>query len=417
MNPVHLDIEWEGKPADQLLTSAILKPDSCDGVDHFNHDDDHEDNEPLSKFITGTGTDLRYPCTRCTFVTEDKGCLESHTRDQHDDFNNLFKRSSRRTYDKQTRLELNTAKVKVKGKVQYQCKICNQYLTSAYGFVTHKTIHSGQKLFPCHICGRKFRLLGFLKNHLRHIHSMNNKHDLKDYQDSKSASDLKDSVRKGERRYLDYKAIEKVKVIHNGAVFYRCEICSKELTRVNYYISHMSIHTGEKKFICHLCGKRFRLAPMLKVHVKLTHERIKNYNCEVCGQKFGTSTNLAEHRHTHTGERPHTCPQCGKSYKQRSALFVHSRVHSDHFPFKCMHCARKFKIQSLLRYHMAQHTGEQPFTCELCGKGFPIKSHLNQHMKIHVEERPYTCSQCDKGFRHKKNLKVHLKNCHGIEML
>ncbi|NWR53812.1 ZN436 protein, partial [Bucorvus abyssinicus] len=49
--------------------------------------------------------------------------------------------------------------------------------------------------------------------------------------------------------------------------------------------------------------------------------------CNDCGQRFGQSTNLLQHRCTHTGEKPFSCTACGQSFSCSSHLKRHNKIH------------------------------------------------------------------------------------------
>lgn len=389
-----------------------------------NSDYESEDDAPLSKLKSindcdekGTDMDIlkfaKYSCDLCDFVTENKTLLSEHIEKEHYFTNTLVEGRNLRISDTYTKQDLEKSKVKINGKTLYHCHVCNKNLRSAHNFVSHQTIHSGQKNFTCEICGRKFRLLRFLKNHLKFLHSMKDEQDYHEFQNSYiNSTNINKDIAQIKGSYLNYKALYEAKIVVNDRTYYVCPICGKKLSRVNYYVTHMSIHTGEKKYVCHVCGKSFRLKSFLQVHIRLTHKGIKKFSCDICHQKFGTSANLTEHIRIHTGERPHVCAKCGKRFKQKSSLFIHNRSHTDHFPFQCVQCNARFRIQSQLNYHMIKHTGERPHPCDVCEKSFAVKSHLNRHKKIHTDDRPYSCDVCKKTFRHKRNLKTHEKNCH-----
>lgn len=186
-----------------------------------------------------------------------------------------------------------------------------------------------------------------------------------------------------------------------------CKFCNKKFRSRKSYWAHVRMHSGEKSYTCHICGKQFVQGGSLYYHLKHVHDGVKNHTCDICGRSFAMKTAMEDHRRIHTGERPYVCHTCGKTFKTKASLYIHSKTHTDEFPHKCTYCAKRFRWRQQMLGHLTVHTGEKNHTCDVCGKGFGVKNDLTRHKRVHSEEKPYTCQQCGISFGQKRYLKSH----------
>lgn len=219
-------------------------------------------------------------------------------------------------------------------------------------------------------------------------------------------------ARSNRKSFVATETVLRAKMEHDGRIYYHCAECGKNLNSPYTFYWHIRIHTGERMFTCHLCGKRFRVNQGLARHLRETHDGIKNVACDLCGRMFSTRRNVEDHRRIHTGERPYVCNVCGKTFKQKASLFVHNRTHTDVFPYKCGQCGQAFRTRPPLALHITKHTGEKPHACDVCGRRFRIKYELKRHRLIHSDEKPWCCTDCGLSFRQKRYLVNHRRLNH-----
>ncbi|XP_053315299.1 zinc finger and BTB domain-containing protein 24 [Spea bombifrons] len=190
------------------------------------------------------------------------------------------------------------------------------------------------------------------------------------------------------------RATGKRKKLSSGAP---CKDCGKVFKYNHFLANHRRTHTGERPFRCTECGKCFSQKHSLQVHERI-HTGERPYCCTVCNKALATKNSLMEHMSLHAGKKAFTCDQCGKYFSQKRQLKCHYRVHTGHTLPECNICQRKFMDTAQLKKHLRSHTGERPFTCEICGKSFTAKSSLLTHIRIHRGEKPYSCNICGKAF-------------------
>ncbi|XP_033853068.1 zinc finger protein interacting with ribonucleoprotein K-like [Acipenser ruthenus] len=110
------------------------------------------------------------------------------------------------------------------GQKLYRCPDCGKRFSTSTELKRHHRIHTGEKPYHCNACGMSFSTSGDLKRHQR---------------------------------------------IHTGEKPYRCTECGKSFTQLGTLTLHLRIHTGEKPYGCTACGKSFKQLQHLKKHLQI----------------------------------------------------------------------------------------------------------------------------------------------------
>lgn len=241
--------------------------------------------------------------------------------------------------------------------IRVKCRVCEKEVNKKSLDRHMKSVHSAkippkkerkpvpeEEKIPCVLCTKKCLNLMSLQNHVKNIHEAE--------QFKCSQCDFQ-----GIRRHLE----KHVKKHHNDEI-YQCTRCQKILKSKSTLKEHMWIHTDHRRFICDICGMRFKRTSNYHGHLK-SHQD-KKFQCQLCGNFFLRKRYLAVHEqtiHNYYGEgvppqeKGYQCEVCGVKLKWKNNLMAHMRIHTGEKPYKCKICGDDFTCHGSLRTHMAKH--------------------------------------------------------------
>ena len=168
----------------------------------------------------------------------------------------------------------------------YKCPVCNQKFDSEIELVVHKKVHLlPQRQRVCGFCGKYFRKMFQLQNHIRK---------------------------------------------HTGDKPFVCHTCGKAFSQETSLKTHMRIHSGLKPFKCSECEECFNVSSALTAHVMWRHNGgNRPFLCSFCSKSFPTKSAVRKHETIHKSEKKHACSHCEKKFARADHLKSHLKSHKD----------------------------------------------------------------------------------------
>lgn len=193
----------------------------------------------------------------------------------------------------------------------FECMTCHKRFTKKTILKMHEETHDTRKEFTCGICGKGFATLQRSKSHERMVHNVDRVCD----QCGKTIH----GVYALRQHLLEHAGIKKPK--------WPCDQCNAELySRSSLKRHKSSIHNdGSTVYRCSLCNKIAPSEEALRSHKKFVHQAERKFVCSICGKAFKVALVLREHMSSHTGMDLYQCPHCPKTFKVSSNMHHHRK--------------------------------------------------------------------------------------------
>uniref|UniRef100_A0A8C3Y178 Zinc finger protein 827 n=1 Tax=Catharus ustulatus TaxID=91951 RepID=A0A8C3Y178_CATUS len=139
------------------------------------------------------------------------------------------------------------------------------------------------------------------------------------------------------------------------------------------------------------------------------------FPCDVCGKVFGRQQTLSRHLSLHTEERKYKCHLCPYAAKCRANLNQHLTVHS----VKLVSTDTEDIVSAVTAEPSDGKKHPYYYSCHVCGFETEMNVQFVSHMSLHVDKEQWMfaicCTACDFVTMEEADMKAHVNNKHTAE--
>lgn len=136
------------------------------------------------------------------------------------------------------------------------------------------------------------------------------------------------------------------------------------------------------------------------------------FPCPVCGKVFGRQQTLSRHLSLHTEERKYKCHLCPYAAKCRANLNQHLTIHS----VKLVNTDADQIVSAVTADSAERKNCPYYYSCHVCGFQTELNAQFVGHMSLHVDKEQWMfslcCSVCDYVCMEESDMKNHISTGH-----